>query len=198
MRRFRPPPPLAPPPDADLAPAFSSTGVHPEFGHDPLIALAREIPGFGGLYLEGSRVVVLVTDLKDTSVARSEAQPYVQWLAANLPVQLGSAPEVLVRRSDFGFTALREWRERITWPVLDTEGVVYLGTSEQRNRIMIGVEDGAARDRVVDVLGRLGVPPEAVAFHETSLKLESCNTLRDHCRPIEGWVAGGATRESRG
>jgi hypothetical protein len=57
----------------------SSTATHvPTIGHhhDPFTALIDAIPGFGGLYLDGENIVVVLTASADEEHARSVVSGY--------------------------------------------------------------------------------------------------------------------------
>jgi hypothetical protein len=174
--------PTAPSDQPELSPA--KTGVQGSPG-DPN-ALARAVPGFGGVFLdaEGSPVVYL----KDAAKHGDAVQALSPFLQAR-----GLAPsQVKTRKADFDWSALERWQARATVEALAVNGTVFVDADEASNRVRIGVEHGPAAGRVRSLIARLGIPDAAVIVEETEpvrfamAPKPKGATLQSRVRPIVG------------
>jgi hypothetical protein len=158
------PPELAPANAASAAPAPSIREEEAE-----LHQLAAEVPGFGGYYFdENGETVAFVTDLARADQARAAVQAR---LARNPVAPRGG--RVLVRQGRYTFPELAAWRDRITGPVVDIEGVESVDANEGRNRVVIGISSPAAQRGVEQLLAEHRVPREAVVMEaEEELSLQ--------------------------
>lgn len=140
----------------------------PLFQHTPAhasapdrLALARSIPGFGGLFLDGSGIpTVHLTDRSQRGAAERALEGFMR--------QRGLAPSQLqVREGAFEYRALDGWFNR-AWPeAFGVQGVVFADLNETRNRLVFGVVDAAAARGVRGAVARLGIPDEAVVVEVT-------------------------------
>jgi hypothetical protein len=161
--------------------------------------LAAEVPGFGGYYFnENGETVAFVTDLARADQARAAVQAL---LARNPAAPRGG--RVLVRQGRYTFPELAAWRDRITGPVLDLEGVQSIDANEGRNRVVIGISSPAAREGVEQVLAAHRVPRESVvmeveeelilqmAAEEELLAASGGEFLSSEIRPLRGGIQIG-------
>jgi hypothetical protein len=126
--------------------------------------VAREVPGFGGYYLDSTGM--LVAFLTDTT-RRGQLQTSLAELsfAGRLPkgvLQRG----VSIRLGQFDFPSLARWRDLVTDRMLGVvPGVVATDADEAANRVAIGVHrrahPGAAAE-VMRLVAELGIPAHAV------------------------------------
>ncbi len=129
-------------------------------GEELYAAIARDLPGFGGLFFDAAGDLnVYLTDPSREAAARSVVA------AALGPKGMGKAG-FRVQRGRWEFAQLAAWRGRLM-SVMSVPGVVLSDVDEARNQIRIGVEDAAAGERVRAVLARLDVPTEAVVVEVT-------------------------------
>lgn len=159
--------------------------------------LAREIPGFGGFYLEGgtpteqgSPVVLMVdVDLRDQG-ERSRAQDV---LSRVFPEYFTDFSPTRFRDATYDFIQLNNWH----WQLLSAftiPGVTATDVDETTNRIVIGVDPNsseATRTRVQELITEAGVPSNAVAIEEIEQGVDlvgsfSHETLQDRHRPTRG------------
>jgi hypothetical protein len=156
----------------------------------PQIALAERIPSFGGFYFEEFEMVIVITDMTQAAIARDEA---LKWLRAQESVSLGrdgkpSRPlRIRIKRGDYDFMSLRQWRDLINWPILHLTEVVYTSLDYVRNSIVVGMKDVARADKVFKILDDFGVPAEAILVEESDYVPES-TTLRSYHRPLRGGI----------
>ncbi|HEU0052838.1 MAG TPA: hypothetical protein VFQ39_06660 [Longimicrobium sp.] len=141
---------------------------------DPL-QLSREIPGFGGLYLDGQgRPTVYLTDLSETETAERVLNPYAK---------TQRAPQLVVRQGRYEYTDLNDWHGKVN-AALSLPGVVLTDLDEANNIVRVGVERGSKVASNVRALAtRLGVPEEAVQIEEVDPIIPAV-TLRETNRPI--------------
>ena len=142
-------------------------------------ALARAVPGFGGLFLDESGApTVYLTDPGQ----RLSAQRALVGIAS----QHGfDASALQVRKGEFTWRQLEGWFGPASKGALAERGVVYADLDEASNRVTIGVENADAGGRARAALRRLGVPDRAVLVRE-SRPIEVVATLQDRVRPVGG------------
>ena len=175
------------------APAPAATAPRLD-ADDELIALGRDIPGFGGMFVdaEGARHVWML----DPTASGGAVEKALDALAS--PSHSTTAP-VLLHRGDFTFERLVAWK-RALGPVLSLPGVLSLDADEARNRVVIGISRDLApadRERLEAALVAGGIPPRAVVLRDgepfktlplvvDAKALPSIATLTDKLRPIPG------------
>jgi hypothetical protein len=165
--------PVAPgdqPESPSIQPAIQGTSQNP-------IELGRTVRGFGGFYLDRGLPVVYLKDAVERGNAERALAPFLR--AQGLAV---SQLRVLPAKYEWG--QLERWYTRASAGVLGVQGSVFVDADEASNRVLIGVERGAAPN-IRSVVGRLGIPAEAVVIRETE-PVRFAATLRDEVRPIVG------------
>jgi hypothetical protein len=125
---------------------------------DPfLLAVAREVPEFAGVYLdEQGRLEIAVTEASSGAGARDA-------LNGLLPSRLAQR-ETTTRIVEYPFMELARYRTALREAVFDIRGVVSLGVQESANRVRIGIANETTRESVEGLLRALEIPSEAVAF----------------------------------
>jgi hypothetical protein len=140
-----------------------------------LAAMAREIPGFGGYYLENGVPTVFLTDAGQRAAAERA---------------LGvAASQLRVRQASFEYQVLDQWFNRLSMEALAVPGVAFVDLDESTNRLLVGVENtgpsAAAQSGVFAAAARLGIPSSAVAVRSVE-PVKLAVTLRDRVRPVRG------------
>jgi len=139
---------------------------------DKLVALAKEIPGFAGYYVDDQRnIIAYVTDTtRSAQAARTALLRHLSTDNLGLPAKLRTG-RIVIRKGEYSFQELSDWRDLATEQVLGTiTGVVYDDLDEARNRVTIGVLKTNAEgiESAVTVrLTALGVPGKALNFELT-------------------------------
>jgi hypothetical protein len=161
----------SPPESPSFQPAIQGTTDDP-------ISLARAIPGFGGFYLDdrGTPVVYLKNAAERGNAERA--------LAPFLRAQGLAASQLRVIPARYDWAQLERWFVQASTEVLAVPGGVFVDADEASNRILIGVERGAAA-RIREIVARLGVPAGAVVVQETE-PFHLSVTLRSKVRPVVG------------
>jgi len=162
----------------------------------PLRALAAEIPGFGGLYLNSSgETVVYLT----RSGAEGQARPVVdRWMRRYGP-RGRRVPAVAFRTGAYDFRQLAQWRGAILPDVFGIRGVQSVDLDEAANRLRIGIVSEGAQEPVRGLLSRRGVPEDAalIAVEDSITGLEDAGsvdllhnpgTIQGHFDAIPGGV----------
>jgi hypothetical protein len=168
--------PREPAPGAVTSTALAVTLQEPE---GEQAALARVVPGFGGLFLDDTGTpTVYLTDLGQRGA--------VQRALGGLAREHGFATTALrARQGQFTYAQLAGWFGQASRSALAERGVVYADLDEASNRVTIGVENADAGGRARALLKRLGVPDGAVLVRETR-PVRPVATLRDRVRPVGG------------
>ncbi|MDB4951314.1 MAG: hypothetical protein JWM27_3963 [Gemmatimonadetes bacterium] len=157
---------------------------------DEMARIAREeVPGFGGWYVDGQgRATARLKDVR----GRAGAVLALRRSLAAARFADGRGPSfdgMQVAAARYGFDELQAWRLALRGPVFDDRRTSFLDIDETRNRIVIGVADGAAGGRMLAAAARLHVPPDAVATQLTPI---AC-ALAAGCPPPDGSGTGGGT-----
>lgn len=132
------------------------------------VTVGREVPGFAGFYRDPATndFVVWVADSGSSAVAQSVIARHLA--TADLGLPRGYHPtRIVIRKGDYAFQQLSDWRDIVTDSVLGSLGVVFDDLDEMINRVRIGVPTG----RQAEVLARLrsyGIPDAAVVFENVS------------------------------
>lgn len=118
--------------------------------------LDRQIPGFGGFFLDrdGSPTVY---------ITRGNGRgPAERALAGYLSARGLSAAALQVREATYGWQQLQRWQDAATNGAFQIEGTVFVDNDETSNRIRIGVENIGSAGQVRAALARSGLPDDAV------------------------------------
>lgn len=127
--------------------------------HELFAALAKEVPGgFAGVFQDKSQPVLLLTDPSRQTEAKAALAPYL----ANL---YGfDMATVEVRAARWNFAQLVNWHTYLFrhTPVAATQGLTHRDTDVTLNRILLGVKDIAARDKLRAVLAGVDLPCDLI------------------------------------
>lgn len=162
---------------------------------EQFIALAEQVPGFGGLYNdpETGRVVVHLTDLAQAATARDVVSAFLMGVS---PVPLAGTsfappavltartrkPEITFVKGEYDFRDLMTWRRQIEGAFEDL--MTRSDVDEVKNRVALGVFDEAARSTVAGGLQSLGIPPEAILLEVVPPAID--DSLQGYARPVRG------------
>lgn len=124
--------------------------------------LARDVPGAGGFFLdETGTVFVYLKDRGRSDAAREHVATLLEG-TRGVRRSAGGKPMMVALGGRFDFFELNTARNRVSSPVLDLPGVVYVDLDEAANRVTVGVSEARARGRVEARLAELGVEREIV------------------------------------
>ena len=118
---------------------------------DRFAAIAHTVPGFAGLYWEGTTLVLMLVDTAQRDVA-------VAAIAEDMRGRY--VRRVLVRKADFDFIQLRRWKLLV--PFFTDSQITAVGVDGGRNRVVVGVADSAYLAPTRKRLVALGIPPRAL------------------------------------
>ncbi len=181
----------------DFTPIFGSptaSSASVERGLDAAFArLAREIPGFGGMfYDEAGNLNVYMTGPQRREFATDavlEGRLSSRLQAAGFDVTAGRG--ILIREGRYDFAQLHEWHQRLLPLFHLVPGVIFTDADERANRLRIGVEEGVSAAAVEQAISSLGIPTEAVILETAEPVMipegvvpMSNHTLRDRVRPV--------------
>lgn len=172
---------------ADDAPEVESgRGGLTEAPH--MLALARAIPGFAGLYFEGDRLVIAMaeTDAADFGVARRSVSALFAEHGRPQP-----ADDFVERVVEYSFIDLARHRARLDSKLFEIDGVETHAIDQVSNRIEIGVSDPSAREAVLDLATESDVPVEMLSFERMGSVRPWVGSVED--LPTAGREAGIVT-----
>jgi hypothetical protein len=154
------PSPVGPAPQPE-GPALQRAQGAPSAGRvapDPQAALARDIPGFGGFFLDPATgaPTVYLTDVRQRGAAERA-------LAQTLGEHGATPAQLRVVQGDYDYQQLDGWLDQMASDALAVPGVVYVDLDEGRNRLRVGIETPGADAPVRGVAARHNVPSAAVA-----------------------------------
>lgn len=166
-------------PDREPAQAAADRGLpsHTRTVDERYSLIARDVPGFGGMYQDETGTLnVYLVDPAQEERARGAI--------ASVMARESAGRGLRVRQGMFGFAELEGWRRKLP-AVMAIEGVVLSDIDERQNRLRVGVANEAAGQRVREMLGRLGIPKDAVVVDEAD-PIRRTVTLRDRVRSTQG------------
>jgi hypothetical protein len=148
---------------------------------DDPIALARQVPGFGGFFFdEQGTPTIYLKEANRRVTAERALQPFFS-------VRGVSPTSMRVLKADFDWVSLERWQATASTEALAKRGAVFVDADEASNRVRIGVERGTAGAEVRAAIARLGIPASAVIVQETE-PIRQLATLQDQIRPVPGGV----------
>ncbi|MBA4158177.1 MAG: hypothetical protein H0X65_11960 [Gemmatimonadetes bacterium] len=138
--------------------------------------IARQIPAFGGAFVENGVLHVYLTIPDVAAQARAV-------IADELRRGERGEMNVQFRSARYTFRQLEGWLNGIT--VARLPSLVFTEVDERNNRLRIGVENAAARDQALEILARTQIPTNALIV-EVAARPRLVQSLRDHIRPLRG------------
>ena len=144
--------------------------------------LARQVPGFGGFYLDatGTPTVHLTRGSDRGNAERA--------LAGYLASRGLAAAALQVQEGRYGWQQLERWQEAATEAAFESAGAVFVDNDETVNRIRIGVEDLNSMGQVRASIARTGLPDDAVII-ERAEPIAMVATLQNVVtRPVQAGV----------
>jgi hypothetical protein len=154
----------------------------PQTLDDLFATVAKQVPEFGGMFFGKNEqtLQVYLTDVSPSTVATVKMA-----IAAVFGNEIIPEHRIKPRQGRYGFLQLKEWHDRMVGPVLSIPGVTYTDIDEAKNQLGIGIKTRMVKSRVVEQLGRLGIPRTAVAFQVTG-PVTPVSTVRSSVSPRQG------------
>ncbi len=134
------------------------------------LRIAREIPGFGGYFLDKAGQLVI-----RMSVAGAETRAKTRVLdlvrRERQQSHLGNAfqREPIIVASRFDLVQLAGWRDRLVGPALELSGINFVDLDEAQNVITVGFENASAKGEAQRLFSAMRIPEDAVVFESSQL-----------------------------
>ena len=163
------------------SPDFALAGA--QSGDLPAAAeFARQVPGFGGFYLDasGAPVVYLTSGASQAAAARV--------LAGYLRAKGLSTASIRVLQARYNWQQLDRWQAAATPAALAFDGAVFVDNDETANRVVIGVSDLGAMGTVRAAVVGAGVPDDAIVIEQSDPILQVATLQNIHDRPARAGV----------
>jgi hypothetical protein len=122
----------------------------------PASEFARQVPGFGGFFLDRSGNPTLYL------TRGSSRAPAERLLAGYLRGRGLTTASVRVLEGRYHWQQLERWQAQASTEALAVTGAVFVDNDETSNRVLIGVENLSAMGQVKAAVARLRIPDEAV------------------------------------
>ncbi len=144
--------------------------------------LDRQVPGFGGFFLDGSGEPTIY-------LARGASRaPAERALGAYMAARGLSAAALHVREARYGWQQLQRWQDAATDGAFSVNGTVYVDNDETTNRVHIGVANIGTTGQVRAAIARLGVPDDAVIVDQVEPIVQVASLQNVIDRPVRAGV----------
>jgi hypothetical protein len=165
-------------------PSMAGSRANRETLDEEFARMARENPGFGGLFYD--KAGVLTAYMKDAADGRRMAG--VKLAADAYLRRRGHSPAALqVRPAQYDFQELKRWHDLLSPVVFTHAEVITLDIKEDRNQVVVGALKDGVRGPILRKAAALGVPRGAVAVEKVA-PVRHAATLRDAIRPTVGGI----------
>jgi len=145
--------------------------------------LDRQVPGFGGFFLDASGSPTIYLTRPAASRANAE-----QALAGYLNARGLGVAGLKVLQAHYGWQQLERWQAQATEAAFQSQGAVFVDNDETSNRVRIGVSDLSSMGEVRAAVARSGLPDDAVII-ERAQPIQLVSTLQNVVdRPVRAGV----------
>lgn len=148
----------------------------------PASEFARQVPGFGGFFLDRSGNPSLYL------TRGSSRAPAERLLAGYLSRRGLTAAAIRVLEGRYAWQQLERWQAQATAEALAVPGAVFVDNDETSNRVRIGVEHLSAMANVRAVLARLRIPDQAVIVERADPIVQVASLQNVVDRPVRAGV----------
>ena len=148
----------------------------------PASEFARQVPGFGGFFLDRSGNPTLYL------TRGSSRAPAERLLAGYLRGRGLTTAAIRVLEGRYGWHQLERWQAQASTEALAVTGAVFVDNDETSNRVLIGVENLSASGQVRAALARLRIPDEAVIVERADPIVQVATLQNVVDRPVRAGV----------
>jgi hypothetical protein len=150
---------------------------------DRLVRLERQLPGFGGLYLDNGNVKVYMkaTDLPLSALRGILAQTYSAHPNARIREVMAGANSATVIQGSYSLSELIAIQNRVESAIPGWTGV---GTNIMENKVVISFKDSAAMESGLAAMEAAGIPTAAVTADVSPPLRGVSSYFTDYVRPI--------------
>jgi hypothetical protein len=145
--------------------------------------LDRQIPGFGGFFLDasGSPTIYLSRGSDRANAERA--------LAGYLSAQGLGVAALKVQEARYGWQQLERWQAAATAAAFESsQGTVFVDNDETANRVRIGVADLSSMGQVRAALAQSGLPDDAVILEQARPIVQVATLQNVVDRPVRAGV----------
>jgi hypothetical protein len=183
-----PEPPPGPGPAPEPIPGPTLEG-QPVLIDDVFVGIARQVPGFGGMFIKDNILHIYLTDPSQ----RAAAEAVIASFFGRERIPAGG---IKVLQGKYDFLKLKGWHDRQRFVTLALPGVISTSISESENRLKVRVDSQDKIAQVEQKLSQLGVPREMVNII-VDKPVDPLQKLTDTQRPLLGGIqiqnGGGGT-----
>lgn len=171
-------------PDAAAAAARAPAprGIDAEF-----VRLAKQIPGFAGMYYDqAGKLNVQVARQGGIAARGADVMGRLRSVGGSAVQRRLRTGGAVMREAKYDFGQLAGWKSRLG-RVFQVKGVVYTDIDEAANRLRIAIQPGASQRDVERVVSQAGIPREAVLISRMS-PIRAAKSVQGQFRPAPGGV----------
>jgi len=144
--------------------------------------LDRQVPGFGGFFLDASGEPTIYLAPGASRVPAERA------LGAYMTARGLSTAALHVREARYRWQQLQRWQDAATDGAFGVNGTVYVDNDETTNRVHVGVENIGTTGQVRAAIARLGVPDDAVVVDQVEPIVQVASLQNVVDRPVRAGV----------
>jgi hypothetical protein len=135
---------------------------------DSTIDFAKEIPGFGGMFINqsGQFTIYLTHPAKQKAKAREVLSSSNSLTEILSRYSKASVSNMVVKKGRYTFIQLYGWDHKASGNILAMDGVYSSGIDQSLNKLSYGVKNKAVKNRVIKKLPQLNIPKDAVMFYQ--------------------------------
>ena len=153
---------------------------------EPFVEISKTVPGFGGYFLEGGKLVGYTTDLAQAPAARAALDAVAQKRRSAVGEATSTAPVPEIRQASYSFVQLSAWRDALFGQLVRSDLIIFDDLNEARNLIEIGLKSESGRPASIEIVRQLGIPPNAVEMRVSGRVSSTTDSLRTYKRPLQG------------
>jgi hypothetical protein len=144
--------------------------------------LDRQVPGFGGFYLDASGTPTVYL------TAGASRGPAERALSAYLNARGLATAAVRVLQARYNWQQLERWQAAASDEVFSVPGAVFVDNDETSNRVLIGVENLSSMGAVRSAAARAGLPDDAVLVQRADPIVQVATLQNVVDRPVRAGV----------
>lgn len=146
---------------------ISFAAVNSSSPADSTIDFARKIPGFGGMFINGSgQFTIYLTHPAKQKAKAKEVLLHSGLITEALSNTSASVANMKIKKGQYTFLQLYNWTRMKENDIMGMDGVYSSDIDESINKISYGVKNKAVRNRVIKKLPQLNIPTDAVMFYQ--------------------------------
>jgi hypothetical protein len=154
-----------------------------------ILRLESAIPGIGGMYVDGSDIVVYAPKnmSRGQVISALAREAHGMGITADIKAQLARGANIRVRTANFSLSQLVAWQDNLGRTLSHVEGLTGIDADESTNQVRINVDNEASIANVQSLVAAAGIPSNAFTV-KVAPRAIAASGLRGTWRPTGGGV----------